>query len=174
MVRAVSRMGLAFVVWMRATAGEKMAFVTLPPIEDFLAVRFSKEFRARESFEVWADRSHDALLVARGIDEDEHIQQHQRHLQAFLREHYQRDATEEEAADMVSTLRRRGVAPVSDSVLKGGSGKADRTGGGLWSIVASFRADMVAVVSNRLQPCVMVAAAIVSGLAVPAAPVQWT
>ena len=51
MIRAVSRMGLAFVAWTRSTSWERMAFVSLPPLEDFLAVRFSKEFRARESFE---------------------------------------------------------------------------------------------------------------------------
>jgi len=152
MVRAVSRMGLAFVAWTRTTAWEKMAFVALPPIEDFLAVRFSKEFRARVSFEVWADQSHDALLLSRGINEDEHIQEHQRHLQVFVRGHCQRDATVEELADVANMLRSRGVAPVSESVLKSGSEKGVRAGGGLWSIVASFRADKGAMVSKRLQP----------------------
>jgi hypothetical protein len=48
-------MGLAFVAWTRTASWERMAFLSLPPLEDFLAVRFSKEFRARESFEAWAE-----------------------------------------------------------------------------------------------------------------------
>ena len=91
-----------------------MAFVALPPIEDFLAVRFSREFRAREVFEVWADQLHDALLAARGIDEGEHIQKHQHHLRKFLGQCHQREATEEELADVERMLRCRGVMPVSD------------------------------------------------------------
>jgi hypothetical protein len=79
MIRAMSRMGLAFVAWTRTTAWERTAFVALPPIEDFLAVRFSREFRAHEVFEDWAGQLHDAPLAARGIDEGEHIQQHQHH-----------------------------------------------------------------------------------------------
>jgi hypothetical protein len=140
MIRAVSRMGLAFVAWTRTTAWERMAFVALPPIEDFLAVRFSREFRAREVFEVWADQLHDALLAARGIDEGEHIQKHQHHLRKFLGQCHQREATEEELADVERMLRCRGVMPVSDSVVRAGSSKREK-GGGLWSIVTSFRAD---------------------------------
>ena len=146
MIRAVSRMGLAFVAWTRATAWQRMAFVALPPIEDFLAVRFSKEFHAREAFEAWADGCHDQLLADRGIDESEHILEHQIHLQAFVQQNQSREATQEELADVESMLRSRGVAPVSDSVLRIGSGQGARaTSGGLWSIVASFRADKKAV-----------------------------
>ena len=146
MVRAVSRMGLAFVAWTRVTSWDRMAFVALPPIEDFLAARFSNEFRAREAFESWADQCHDALLVARGIDEGEHIQHHQRHLQASLRARLKRDATQEELDDVKQMLLCRGVAPVFDSVLRSGTGKRDgEAGGGLWSIVASFRAAKQAV-----------------------------
>ena len=68
--------------------------MALPPIEDFLAVGFSREFRGREVFEAWADQLHDALLAARGIDEGEHIQKHQHHLRKFLRQCHQREATE--------------------------------------------------------------------------------
>ena len=39
-----------------------MAFVALPPIEDSSRCA-SKEFRAREVFEVWVDQLHDALLA---------------------------------------------------------------------------------------------------------------
>ena len=149
MVRAVSRMGLAFVAWTRVTAWNRMAFMALPPIEDCWAARFSKEFRAREAFESWADQCHDALLVARGIGEGEHIQHHQRHLQAFVRASQQREATEEELVDVERMPLCRGVAPVFDSVLQAGVGKRDReAGGGLWSIVASFRAATQAVGGN--------------------------
>ena len=47
---------------------------------------------------------------------------------------------------MEQMLLCRGVAPVFDSVLRSGSGKRDgEAGGGLWSIVASFRAAKQAV-----------------------------
>ena len=112
-----------------------------PPFEDCWAARFSKEFRAREAFETWADQCHDALLLARGIDEGEHIQRHQSHLQAFVRERHQREATEEELEDVQHMLLRRSVAPVFESVSRAGFGKRNReAGGGLWSIGASFRA----------------------------------
>ena len=61
MVRAVSRMGLAFVAWTRVTAWDRMACMALPPIEDWWAARFSKEFRAREACASWADQCHDDL-----------------------------------------------------------------------------------------------------------------
>ena len=140
MIRAVSRMGLAFVAWTRTTAWERMAFVALPPVEDFLAVRFSREFRAREVFEVWADQLHDALLAARGINEGEHIQKHQHHLRKFLGQCHQREATEQELADVERMLRCRGVMPISDSVVRARSSTREK-GGGLWSIVTRFRAD---------------------------------
>ena len=120
--------------------------MVLPPIEDFWTARFSKEFRAREAFESWADQCHDALLLARGIDEGEHIQRHQSHMQAVVRGRHQREATEEELDDVQQMLLHRGVAPVFDSVSRAGFGKRDReAGGGLWSIVASFRAAKQAV-----------------------------
>ena len=74
----------------------------------------------------WADRLHDALLAARGIDEGEHIQKHQHHLRKFLGQCHQREATEEELADVERMLRCRGVMPVSDSVVRAGSSKREK------------------------------------------------
>ena len=52
---------------------------------------------------------------------------------------------------MEAMLRIRVVAPVSDSVMSAGTAKRDRpTGAGLWSIVASFRADNQATAGNIL------------------------
>ena len=47
--------------------------MVLPPIEGLWVARLSKEFRACEAFDSWADQCHDALLLARGIDEGEHM-----------------------------------------------------------------------------------------------------
>jgi hypothetical protein len=47
MPRAVSKLGLAFVAWTRATMWSKVAFQLLPPLEEFLAVRLSREFQLR-------------------------------------------------------------------------------------------------------------------------------
>ena len=135
-------MGLAFVAWTRSTSWEKTAFQALPPIQDFLAVRLSREFIARCAFEARADQLHDALLISRGIDEQEHIRDHEKHLQDKVRSEWQRDITSAERADLEQMLCRRGVAPVSDSALRLGAVKSGSSNaGGLWSIVASFRAD---------------------------------
>ena len=151
MIRAVSRMGLAFVAWTRTAMWQRTAFMALPPIEDFLAVRLSKEFGARAIFEAWADQQHDALFAARGIGESDHIRLHQQHLRGVVNTKHQREVTKEELRDAEAMLRIRGVAPVSDSVMSAGTAKRDRTtGAGLWSLVAGFRADKQATAGNRL------------------------
>ena len=48
-----------------------MGFESLPPLEDFLAVRQQKAFQARCVFEVAADDLHDAFLLRRGIQIEE-------------------------------------------------------------------------------------------------------
>ena len=42
--QTVSKLGLAFVAWMRATLWQKMAFYKLPPLEDIIAARLTREF----------------------------------------------------------------------------------------------------------------------------------
>ena len=84
MPRAVSKLGLAFVTWTRATTWSKFVFQSLPPLEDFLAVRLTKDFQAREAFEIQADALHDAFLERHGITEEAHLQGHRAHLRASL------------------------------------------------------------------------------------------
>ena len=62
MPRAVSKLGLAFVVWTRATMWSNVAFQSLPPLEEFLAVRLSREFQVREAFETKADDQNELFL----------------------------------------------------------------------------------------------------------------
>ena len=52
---AVSKLGLAFVAWTRATRWEKMAFHKLPLLEDFVAARLTRDFASRSAFENNAD-----------------------------------------------------------------------------------------------------------------------
>jgi hypothetical protein len=152
MVRPVARMGLAFVAWTRATLWTRVAFRALPPLADFLSVRFSKEFQSRSSFETRADELHDALFAERGIVEDLHIREHQQHLQNKLKADHGREATDEELRDIEQMLRTRGVAPVSDCVLRAGAQKnGGISSGGLWSIVSSFRADKSAAKAKAKQ-----------------------
>ena len=55
---------------------------------------------------------------------------------------HMRAATEAELVDLETMLKQRGIAPVSDSVMRWGQARVGRvSGGGLWSIVNSFRAD---------------------------------
>jgi len=83
---AVSRPGLAFVGWTRATTWAKVAFQSLPPFEDFLAIRLQQDFKARTFFESTADELHDSLLRRRGITEEMQIQGHHEHLKAVVLE----------------------------------------------------------------------------------------
>ena len=83
MKNAVSQPGLAFVGWTRATTWERVAFQSLPPLEDFIAVRMHQAFKAREDFEAAADELHDAFLRKRGITEDMQIRAHPEHLKTI-------------------------------------------------------------------------------------------
>ncbi len=53
--QTVSKLGLAFVAWTRATRWENMAFHKPPPLEEFVAARLTREFAARSDFESKAD-----------------------------------------------------------------------------------------------------------------------
>ena len=117
MKNAVTRPGLAFVGWTRATTWSKVAFQSLPPLEEFLAIRLQQDFKARSTFESTADALHDALLLSRGITEEMQIREHHDHFKAVLVEKEQRQATDAELQDISTMLQQRGVAPVSDSVL---------------------------------------------------------
>ena len=142
MPKAVAKLGLAFVAWTRATSWAKVAFQALPPLEDFLAVRLTKDFQARESFEIQADTRHDEFLSSRGISQDSQLAAHRAHLHASLLQKEAREPTEAEHQDLQTMLQQHGVAPVSDSVRRWGQDRVGRkAGGGLWTIISSFRAD---------------------------------
>ena len=142
MPKAVAKLGLAFVAWTRVTKWSKMAFQSLPPLEEFLAVRLTKEFQRREAFEKQADDLHDCFMRSQGITEEKHLGDHLKHLQHHLMTTEFRDASEVELKDIEIMLSQRGVKPVSASVNAWGEKQtAKKGGGGLWSIVTSFRAD---------------------------------
>ena len=142
MRNAVSQPGLAFVGWTRATTWARVAFQSLPPLEDFIAVRLQQAFKARAEFEASADKLHDSFLHRRGITEDMQIQAHQKHLQHFLMEREGRPATDSEVGGIAFMLKQCGVAPVSDSVQQAAQKKCGKvSGAGLWHIVHAFRAD---------------------------------
>ena len=142
MRNAVSQPGLAFVGWTRATTWARVAFQSLPPLEDFIAVRLQQAFKARAEFEASADKLHDSFLHRRGITEDMQIQAHQKHLKHFLMEREGRPATDSEVGDIAFMLKQCGVAPVSDSVQQAAQKKFGKVSGpGLWHIVHAFRAD---------------------------------
>ena len=137
-----ARLGLAFVGWTRATAWAKIAFKSLPPLDHFLAMRLQPAFKSRCSFEEKADQLHDAFLLSRGVDQQEHVQAHQQHLAQQLRAKDNRDPTAYELEDIAHMLNQRGVAPVSDSVMKWAQQKTGRSSGlGLTAIVEAFRRD---------------------------------
>ena len=86
--------GLAFVAWTRATTFKKVAFQSIPPLEDFVAVRLSREFQLREEFETKADDFHDAFLKSRGIAQDKHLAAHLEHLEQHMQTKFQKSANQ--------------------------------------------------------------------------------
>ena len=142
MVNAASKPGLAFVGWTRATTWAKVAFHSLPPLEDFLAIRLQTEFKVRAAFEASADALHDDLLSKRGVSEEMHIRAHQEHLGRVLLAREGRAATPVELDDIRVMLSQRGVAALSDSVrCAAASDGGKESSSGLWRIVSAFRED---------------------------------
>ena len=142
MPRAVSKPGLALVAWTRATIWARVAFKQLPPLEEFLALRMSRDFKARQKFEAIADAKHDAFLLSRGVQPLAHMEAHKEHLRRVVRDQYNRDVTDAEIRDVETMLSLRGVAPVSESVQRLAGQSTGRTSSeGLWTIVEFFRAD---------------------------------
>ena len=137
----VAKLGLAFVAWTRATKWGRMAFHKLPPFADFLAARLTREFSARAEFEQQADAMFLKLLERRGTSHEALLAEHERHLQAQTLAQEGRDPTGAEIADLRAMLSAVGVAPVSDSVTRYCEQQSGRKAGGLWSFVASFRAE---------------------------------
>ena len=84
MPKPVSQLGFAFVAWTRATAWKRVGFRSLPPLDEFVAVRQQKAFQARSAFELEADKLHDTFLQQRGISEHQHLEEHRRHLTQSL------------------------------------------------------------------------------------------
>ena len=78
--------GLAFVGWTRVTKWARMAFVALPPLGDFYAVRLTKGFQQREQFEACADDAHDLFMESRGVSKHDEIAAHVDHLRHSLQE----------------------------------------------------------------------------------------
>ena len=105
-------------------------------------MRLSREFQLREAFETKADELHDAFLESQGITHEMQIEAHCKHLDDTLQTNFNRRATDAERLDIRLMLDQRGVKPVSDSVKRWGEKQtAKKGGGGLWTIVSSFRAD---------------------------------
>ncbi len=137
----VAKLGLAFVAWTRATSWSRMAFHKLPPFADFLAARLTREFSARADFEHKADALFAKLLERRGTSQEALMAQHEQHLHATTFAKQGRNPTEAEVADLRRMLSTVGVAPVSDSASRYCAQQSGRKGAGLWSFVASFRAE---------------------------------
>ena len=135
-----SKPGLAFVGWTRATTWGRVAFHGLPALEEFLAVRQTKDFKVRGEFETHADLMYDNFLDKLGHSEEQQIHDHKEHLDSVIMEEHNRHATDTEFADLETMLRKRGVAPVSQSVWGWAARKSgSKSAAGLWAIVGSFK-----------------------------------
>ena len=137
----VSKLGLAFVAWTRATRWEKMAFHKLPPLEEFIAARLTREFAARSNFESKADYMFAAFLQKCGMSMESLVQAHENHFKATVAKEEGREASHAELVDLHAMMTATGVAPVSDSIVSYSQQRVGQKTAGLWSFVASFRAD---------------------------------
>ena len=137
---AVTKMGLAFVAWARATLWRLMAFHKLPPFADFLAARLTREFAARADFESKADGMFADLLQRRGTSLEALLAEHEEHLRASTLLKDGRLPSSAELADMRAMLRASGVASISESATAFCEQQSGRKAPGLWSFVAAFRA----------------------------------
>ena len=136
----VGKLGMAFVAWTRVTNWASMAFHKLPPLTDFLSARLTKDFFARAEFESKADAVFARLLERRGTSPEALLAEHEQHLRTTTLAKEGREPNDAELADLRAMLSAVGVAPISDSVSRYCEEQSGRKATGLWSIVASFRA----------------------------------
>jgi len=136
----VSKLGLAFVAWTRATRWEKMAFHKLPLLEHFVAARLTREFVSRGAFESNADHHAAKFFQRRGVSVESLVEAHQGHFTEAMDANEGREASKAELADLRTMLLTEGVAPVSPSIVNYSKEHAGQKNSGLWSFVASFRA----------------------------------
>ena len=142
MPRPVATVGWAFVAWTRATSWKRVAFRSLPPVDDFLAVRQRKEFQARSLFEAKADSLHDLFLREAGISAEDHLQAHRQHFAEGLWAREQRTPDSHEIEDLGAMLSHRGVLPVSDSMNSWLHDKVGKKSGlGITALLAACKRD---------------------------------
>ena len=141
MTSPVSKVGLPFVGWTRATSWAKVAFQALPPLEQFLAVRTTREFDIRKDFEARADSLHETFLHHMGTTNARQISDHKKHLKAAVLQKESREASPEELRDIEFMLSKRGVAPMSDSAKSWASARTGtKSASGMLAMLSLFRA----------------------------------
>ena len=99
----------------RHTLGN-MAFHKLPPLQDFVAARLTREFTARSAVESKADDMFADFLPNRGMSVEALVQAHKKHFKAAVAKEEHQEASEAELVDLHGMLITKGVAPVSDSI----------------------------------------------------------
>ena len=135
------KLGLAFVAWTRAERWERMAFHKLPPLDEFIAVRLTREFDAGQAFECTADAMFVSCVERCGTSLEMPTVAREEHLKQALQQEEHRDPSHAEVVDLRAMLAASGVKPVSDSVSAYCAQKSGRKSEGLWGVVASFRAE---------------------------------
>ena len=110
--------GLAFVACTRVTDWDRMGFRNLPAFGDFLAVRGSKLFKARSSFEADMDARHDSTLAAwvAGWCAEVEIKSHIAYSRAAAQKRGEAFTADDEA-DVRSMLMLRGVRALPQEVI---------------------------------------------------------
>ena len=93
------------------------------------------------------------LFERRGTPREAHLAEHARHLEAQILAQEGRGPTDAEITDMRAMLSAVGAAPVSGSATRYCEQQSCRKAGGLWSFVASFRAEKKGAPGKGARSC---------------------
>jgi ATP-dependent DNA helicase PIF1 len=131
--------GIAFVAFTRVTEWIRMGFRGLPAFGDFLAVRASKLFQAREKSEFDFDILHEKTLQEwMGWTPEEEVQRHLEYSRAAAAACNDAYSAEDEG-DIRMMLSLRGVRPLPDDVVTWAATVLQKKKVSYAEVVASFR-----------------------------------
>ena len=117
-----------------------MGFRNLPAFGDFLAVRATRLFQARQRFEAEMDKAHEATLRSwpEAMSPEDEVKKHLVYSKA-AKEADGKEFLPEDEQDIRSMLGRRGVLPVPDEVTQWAADALKRKSVPFAEVLAAFR-----------------------------------
>lgn len=109
--------GMPFTAFTRAKLWARVAFRMLPSLNDFVSVRQTPLFKARQAFEISVDERHEQSMREMQCSPQQELDAHIEHLEAELLREEKRQPSGQEITDLTAALTLRGVQPMHESVL---------------------------------------------------------